>query len=73
MQTDLEVEVEADLRPLGKVIIFRDTHTDRTFLLYIDDHGGFDSHNVELQVESMIACLRSKSSFDVALAAAVKS
>ena len=34
MKTDLEVEV--DLRPLGKVIIFRDKHTDRTFLLYID-------------------------------------
>ena len=24
MQTDLEVEVEVDLRPLGKVLIFRD-------------------------------------------------
>ena len=24
MKTDLEVEVEVDLRPLGKVIIFRD-------------------------------------------------
>ena len=27
---------ELDLRPLGKVIIFRDRQTDRTFLLYID-------------------------------------
>ena len=36
MKTDLEVEVEVDLRQLGKVIIFRDKHTDRTFLLYID-------------------------------------
>ena len=27
---------ELDLRPLGKVIIFRDKQTDRTFLLYID-------------------------------------
>ena len=26
MKTDLEVEVEVDLRPLGKVIIFRDKH-----------------------------------------------
>ena len=24
MKTDLEVEVEVDLRPLGKVLIFRD-------------------------------------------------
>ena len=29
MKTDLEVEVEVDLRPLGKVIIFRDTQTDK--------------------------------------------
>ena len=36
MKTDLEVEVEVDLRHLGKVIIFRDKQTDRTFLLYID-------------------------------------
>ena len=27
---------ELDLRLVGKVIIFRDTHTNRTFLLYID-------------------------------------
>ena len=27
---------ELDLRPLGKVIIFRDKQTDRSFLLYID-------------------------------------
>ena len=31
-ETDLEVEVGVDFRPLGKVLIFR----DRTFLLYID-------------------------------------
>ena len=36
MNTDLEVEVEVDLRQLGKVLIFRDTQTDRSFLLYID-------------------------------------
>ena len=36
MKTDLEVEVEVDLRPLDKVIIFRDKQTHRTFLLYID-------------------------------------
>ena len=36
MKTDLEVEVEVDLRPLGKVLIFRDRQTNRTFLLYID-------------------------------------
>ena len=29
---------ELDLRPFGKVIIFRDRQTDRTFLLYIDFH-----------------------------------
>ena len=28
--------IELDLRPLGKMMIFRDTHTNRTFLLYID-------------------------------------
>ena len=38
MKTDLEVEVEVDLRPLGKLLIFRDRQTDRTFLLYIDCH-----------------------------------
>ena len=27
---------ELDLRPLGKVIIFRDRQTNKTFLLYID-------------------------------------
>ena len=36
MKTDLEVEVEVDLRHLGKVIIFRDKQTDRSFPLYID-------------------------------------
>ena len=31
---------ELDLRPLGKVIIFRDRQTNITFLLYIDfGHG----------------------------------
>ena len=29
MKTDLEVEVEVDLRQLGKVIIFRDKQTNR--------------------------------------------
>ena len=29
MKTDLEVEVEVDLRPLGKVIIFRDKQRDK--------------------------------------------
>ena len=29
---------ELDLKPLGKVIIFRDKQTDRTFLLYIDHY-----------------------------------
>ena len=32
----VEVEVEVYLRQLGKVLIFRDTQTNRTFLLYID-------------------------------------
>ena len=36
MKTDLEVEVEVDLRQFGKVLIFRDKQTNRTFLLYID-------------------------------------
>ena len=36
MKTDLEVEVEVDLRQLGKVIIFRDKQTNRQLLLYID-------------------------------------
>ena len=49
MKTDLEVEVEVDLRHLGKVIIFRDKQTDRTFLLYIDpsfdhQHHHYDDH-----------------------------
>ena len=34
MKTDLEVEVEVDLRPLGKVLIFR----DRQLLFYINHH-----------------------------------
>ena len=34
---------ELDLRPLGKVIIFRDKQTDRTFLLYIDN---LNDHNI---------------------------
>ena len=36
MKIDLEVEVEVDLRQLGKVIIFRDKQTNRQLLLYID-------------------------------------
>ena len=40
MKTDLEVEVELDLRPLGKVIIFRDKQTNRQLLLYIDLWSG---------------------------------
>ena len=36
MKTNLEVEVEVYLRQLGKVLIFRDKQTNRTFLLYID-------------------------------------
>ena len=37
MKTDLKVEVEVDLRQLGKVLIFRDKQTNRTFPLYIDN------------------------------------
>ena len=51
MKTDLEVEVEVDLRHLGKVIIFRDKQTDRTFLLYID--VGFDGASA-IQIAKMI-------------------
>ena len=39
MKTDLEVEVEVDLRQLGKVIIFRDKQTNRQLLLYIEQVG----------------------------------
>ena len=39
---------ELDLRLVGKVIIFRDTHTNRTFLLYIDDDGGDGDEVVHL-------------------------
>ena len=40
MKTNLEVEVEVYLRQLGKVLIFRDKQTNRTFLLYIDPLAG---------------------------------
>ena len=33
MKTDLEVEVEVDLRQLGKVLIFRDTHTEPSYYI----------------------------------------
>ena len=33
MNTDLEEEVEVDLRQLGKVLIFRDTHTEPSYYL----------------------------------------
>ena len=33
---EIATAIELDLRPLGKMMIFRDTHTNRTFLLYID-------------------------------------
>ena len=33
---EIATATELDLRPLGKMMIFRDTHTNRTFLLYID-------------------------------------
>ena len=35
MKTDLEVEVEVDLRQLGKVLIFRDTHTEPSYYILI--------------------------------------
>ena len=35
MKTDLEVEVEVDLRLLGKVIIFRDKQTHMHHNIYI--------------------------------------
>ena len=46
MKTDLEVEVEVDLRPLGKVLIFRDPQTDRQLLLYINHHHK-DHHQLD--------------------------
>ena len=36
LEKEIATAKELDLRQLGKVIIFRDTQTDRTFLLYID-------------------------------------
>ena len=33
MKTDLEVEVEVDLRPMGKVIIFCDTQTEPSYYI----------------------------------------
>ena len=39
MKTDLEVEVEVDLRQLGKVIIFRDRQTDKQNLPIIFRYG----------------------------------
>ena len=36
LKKEISTAKELDLRPLGKVIIFRDKQTDRTFLLYID-------------------------------------
>ena len=33
MKTDLEVKVEGDLRQLGKVLIFRDTHTEPSYYI----------------------------------------
>ena len=35
MKTDLEVEVEVDLRPLGKVIIFRDRHSPIIYRFFL--------------------------------------
>ena len=33
MNTDLEVEVEVDLRQLDKVLIFRDRHTEPSYYI----------------------------------------
>ena len=49
MKTDLEVEVEVYLRQLGKVLIFRDKQTNRTFLLYIDQHHHHCNHYEAVQ------------------------
>ena len=35
LKKEIATAKELDLRPLGKVIIFRDKQTDRSFLLYI--------------------------------------
>ena len=42
MKTDLEVEVEVYLGQFGKVLIFRDKQTNRTFPLYIDHYHHSD-------------------------------
>ena len=41
---EIATAIELDLRPLGKMMIFRDTHTNRTFLLYIDMIGKREIH-----------------------------
>ena len=38
LNQEIATAKELDLRPLGKVINFRDRQTDRTFLLYIDTY-----------------------------------
>ena len=58
MKTDLEVEVEVDLRHLGKVIIFRDKQTDRTFLLYIDDLYHHYHYHTQVKPEDVPLNLR---------------
>ena len=42
LKQEIATAKELDLRPLGKVIIFRDRQTNRTFLLYIDILFNYD-------------------------------
>ena len=41
LKKEIPTAEELDLRPLGKVMIFRYRQTNRTFLLYIDDHYNY--------------------------------
>ena len=42
LKKEIATAKELDLRLLGKVIIFRDRQTNKTFLLYIDNDDGDD-------------------------------
>ena len=45
---------ELDLRPVGKVIIFRDRQTNKTFLLYIDWPGSTSIGNYHSLIKILL-------------------
>ena len=55
LKKEIATTKELDLRQLGKVIIFRDRQTNKTFLLYIDHYYFYYQLSLEMIMDGGIA------------------